>query len=188
MPVQPDTRRLAVVADLASYLTSTAFTALRGAANGLATLDGTGAVPAAQLPIGIGGFLAGKPTATSRASTITQAADPHLTLTLPTGLYRVEIMADFTGTGPRGGLVASGGGAVTDVGLPTRITSAGSGQNTVGLTNTLTLQATGTNHLIGTVRMTTAGVLAVQWTQSASSATATVLGAGAWLRADRISA
>jgi hypothetical protein len=190
MPVQPDTRRFAVVADLASYLSSAAFTALRGAPSGLATLGTDGTVPAAQLPIGLGGFYAAKAAATSRASTTTQTADPDLRLTLPAGLYRIETWLTFSGTGPAVRLTPDAGTATqqgdafrlqasTVASITTMFGSAAGNQLGAGI---------GTAQYTGIVRLSAPAVLGLYWAQTSASTTATVLSAGSWIKAERISA
>jgi hypothetical protein len=104
VPVQPDTRRLAVVADLAGYLPTTQ----KGAPSGLASLGADGKVPAGQLPPAAAVFSVAKSADTSRG-VAAMADDPHLLLTgLAAGTYQLTAGIFSAGAGMAGGLGLNG--------------------------------------------------------------------------------
>lgn len=185
MAVQPDTRRLAVLSDLAGFLTSAAFTALRGAPSGLATLGADGVLPAAQLPAGIGGSFAVKPADTSRASTTTQTDDPDLKLSLGAGLYSLELAVVNSGGTIANAKLGVTAGALTQLGAGVSVT--GTVLNAPAALGTLVQLGTGATRLWATVRLSSAAVLSLQWAQSTTSTTASTLAAGSWLRVQRLS-
>jgi len=137
---------------------------------------------------------------TSRASTTTITADPHLATTVVPGTYRIDAVLFYDAdsaadlklgwTAPSGttGIWWPGGsdssnttqaatarwGAVTDIGTGT-LPVAGIGSGTIV-----------TCRPVGTAIVTTAGTLALAWAQSASSATATVVRQNSWLSLRRI--
>ena len=153
-----------------------------------------------------GGFALGsnvekvKPGNTSRASTTTIAADPHLTVAVVAGTYRIDALlfydadsaadlklgwtapASTTGCWWPGGSDSSNTtqaattrwGALADIGTNT-LPVAGIGSGTI-----VTCRPT------GTAVVTTAGTLALAWAQNASSATATVVRQYSWLQLRRI--
>jgi hypothetical protein len=141
-----------------------------------------------------------KSVSTSRASTTTMAADPHLMLTVSPGTYKLDAFLMYDGdpaadlklgwTAPAGttGAWWPGGpdssmtalaweprwGVVSDVG-----------------TSTLPVGAQGAGVIVacrpvGTVVITTAGTFALMWAQQVSSATPTVLRGQSTLELRRI--
>lgn len=137
-----------------------------------------------------------KPATTPRASTTTLAADPDLTLTLPRpGTWAFELWLNYTG-GTLGSsdlkmaMVYSGTstfGVWGVSGINTSSTSAITANGRGIGTNTLTVGTSGatfyTVDIKGTVVISTTGTLALQWAQNTSSATATNLWQGCWMRA-----
>ena len=147
---------------------------------------------------------------TSRSSTTTYADDPHLTIAIPTtGLWRIELFAfataaDATG-GSKGQLAYSGtintGGrnyieyraGSQGVQYPSTLAvnnlrAGGSG----GFTASPFIISGTTNRSAGygvnlLLDVTGTGTLSFQWTQNASSATATIFPAGCFLTARRVS-
>jgi hypothetical protein len=153
-----------------------------------------------------GGFALGntvtarKSANTSRASTTTTSADPHLSFAVLPGTYTIDGVlfydadsaadlklgwtapASTTGAWWPGGsdssnttqAATSRWGALTDIGTNT-LPVAGIGSGTVV-----------TCRPVGTAVVTTAGTLALAWAQNASSATATVVRTNSWLQLRRI--
>ena len=147
---------------------------------------------------------------TSRSSTTTYADDPHLTIAIPTiGLWMVELMSFSTAADATGGMkaqLAFTGTVLTSgrnfstllignqgVQYPSilgfgAVRAGGSGGFTalpipiVAATNRTV--ASGINVLLD---ITATGTLSLQWAQNASSATATIVPAGCFMTARRIS-
>jgi hypothetical protein len=148
-----------------------------------------------------GGFAVGsfadriKTGNTSRFSTTTITADPHLAIPVVPGTYRIDAVLFFdadsaadlkigwtapastTGAWWPDGSDSSNTtqaatarwGALTDIGTST-LPVAGIGSGTIQACRP-----------VGTAVVTTAGTLALAWAQNASSATATVVRANSWL-------
>lgn len=141
-----------------------------------------------------------KTASTSRASTTTLAADPHLSVTLTPGTYRLDAFlmydgdaaadlklswsapAGTTGAWWPGGADSSAAaqassprwGALSDIGASSLPVGA------IGAGTILACRP------VGTVIITTAGVFALTWAQQAISATATILRGQSTLELRRI--
>lgn len=194
MPVQPDTRRFALMSDLPAYTPLTQ----RGVANGVATLDATGRVPTAQLGV-IPGVpqTASKPADTSRASTTTLTLDPDLAVTVAaTGTYLVQLHAAASSAGTGGLRIILGGTAAFTVPntsvfyKDTAISAAPSAQLGPGGSFVAYSSAgsfDGPFGLLGTVVVVTAvGTLGLSWAQGASNATGTIVKARSSLIVSRV--
>jgi hypothetical protein len=141
-----------------------------------------------------------KPVSTSRASTTTMAADPHLTVDVVAGTYTVDCFltydadnladlklgwvapASTTGAWWPGGSDSGNTtlAATTRWGAPADFTST-----------TLPVAGIGAGQIVacrpvGTAVVTTSGALALAWAQQASSATPTVVRGQSWLQVRRI--
>ncbi|MFF8829339.1 hypothetical protein [Streptomyces sp. NPDC015131] len=141
-----------------------------------------------------------KPISTSRASTTTLAADPHLTVTASPGTYKLDafLMYDADAAADlKLGWIAPAGttGAwwpgAADSGMAGLAASPRWGAVTDVGTTTLPLGAIGAGTIVaarpvGTVVITTAGTFALAWAQQASSATPTVLRGQSTLEMRRI--
>jgi hypothetical protein len=136
-----------------------------------------------------------KPAATPRASTTTVTNDTDLTISLPrAGTWAFEAWLNYTG-GTLGSsdlkltMAYSGTSTFGVWGLNGITTASTSGMNAGanGLTGTLAIGTSGgtffTADIKGLVVATTTGTLSLQWAQNTSSATATNLRQGCWLRA-----
>jgi hypothetical protein len=170
--------------------------AQKGVASGVASLGADGKVLTAQLPpAATTVLLAGKGVDTSRASTVTLAADPELTFAaVPVGTYVLEGMLS-AGFGPGNLNLALAGTATA-----TLTYAALGGKNTSGTADlpawawntAVARQAAGTSDLAaritvsGTLKVTVAGTVRLDWSQQSSNATATVLVAGSWLRLSKV--
>ncbi|MBB1253164.1 hypothetical protein H3146_07240 [Streptomyces sp. OF3] len=143
-----------------------------------------------------------KTTATDRTSTATLTADPDLTVELgAAAVYLVEM--HLLMGGPSGGLpttawsVPSGASGLKAVHGAGSTAVDGLGDNIVmragghGFGTAVTYgRRTVTTSLLyaietGVVTTTSAGTLALTWAQSASTATATRMGVGSWMRVTR---
>lgn len=154
--------------------------------------------------LGIGGMRAvRKPSDTSRSSTTTPTDDPALTITFPTiGDYLISAQCFFAAnTAGADCQIAFGGTAVGNLnwsaaGAHNSLTSGSAAQGEwiarVGSSTPIPFgnsQTAGveTGVIIqGSFQVTTAGTFTLQWAQQTSSATATILRTGSWLRAERI--
>ncbi|MEU7431094.1 hypothetical protein AB0B07_09585 [Streptomyces sioyaensis] len=163
--------------------------------------DGT-VVP---LALGAGAFsFARKSADTSRASTITLSADPHLTVPVATfSTYTVDAYLIYSG-GTLGDINVALAGPTSSDGSWSAVgygRSVPANVNTDGYTirmnpnSIASVQprsygadtADETLHMRGTLRTAgTAGSLAVQWSQAASDATATIMRTDSWLRVQRV--
>jgi hypothetical protein len=141
-----------------------------------------------------------KSVSTPRASTTTLEADPHLTLTVSPGTYKLDafLMYDADAaadlklgwSAPAGTTGAWWPGAA-DSGMAGLAASPRWGAVTDVGTTTLPLGAIGAGTIVaarpvGTVVITTAGIFALMWAQQASSATPTVLRGQSTLELRRI--
>ncbi len=138
-------------------------------------------------------FTVGKPGATSVVSNTTVAADPNLQIALPVvSVYSVEGWINDAGGTSSGGLKGclaysgSGTGYWAENGT-------GSSVNNIGLTafgTPASFQSAqtgqGSMSIYGTLSATTTGTLSFQWAQQGSDSTASLVGAGSWLRATRL--
>ncbi len=141
-----------------------------------------------------------KPAVTARTSTTTLAVDPDLALTIPrAGTWSFDVWLNYTG-GTLGssdlklsmqysGTSSFGVWGVNGINTTatSQITANG---NAVG-TNTLTVGTSGgtfyTADIHGQITVSTTGTLALYWAQNTSSATATNLRQGSYLRLKQIS-
>jgi hypothetical protein len=137
-----------------------------------------------------------KAASTARASTVTLAADPDLSYAIPfAGTYRVELdlqwIAAVAGAAPglqfelnfSGTLNGSAGNTLAVAGLYDN-TNTTNAQSSI----TLNVPATGislgmtvgqnTIRIAGTIQVTSAGTLSLQWAQNSSSANAVTLSQG----------
>lgn len=137
-----------------------------------------------------------KAAATSRASTVTLADDPDLVISIPrTGTWAYEVWLNYTG-----GVLGSSdlkvrmnysGTSSFDVfgvnGINTTATSQFNGSGGTAAGTGIALGTSGSTYytaqITGTVVATTTGNLSLQWSQNTSSATATNLRQGCWIRA-----
>ena len=140
-----------------------------------------------------------KPAPTSRASTTTLQNDPDLVIDLPrTGTWTFDIWLNYTG-GTLGasdlklGMTYSGTTTFAAWGV-NGITTAATNQLNAGgnsFTGSLVLGTSGgtffTGDIHGQVTVSTTGTLALQWAQNTSSATATNLRQGSYMRVYQIS-
>ncbi|MFE4367950.1 MULTISPECIES: collagen-like domain-containing protein [unclassified Streptomyces] len=153
-------------------------TTARATANGVASLDAAGLIPAAQIAENI----ALKSADTSRASTATLAADNHLVVpVVANATYAVEAVVVWTNGGGGMAIGWTGPSGATMVWTD----NDGAGMQTIGTTDTFSV-TTGTS-LKGALKTgTTAGSLTLRWAQGTSNAAATVLKSGCYLSARRI--
>ena len=141
-----------------------------------------------------------KSSSTSRSSTTTLAADPHLTMTLPAGTYLMDAFLMYDGdsaadlklgwTAPASTTGAWWPGGA-DSGIAALASSPRWGALSDITTSTLPVGALGAGTIlacrpVGTVITTTSGTFALMWAQQASSATATILRGQSWLQMRRI--
>lgn len=135
-----------------------------------------------------------KSTSTTRASTTSLTADPNLSLALGVaGIYSIEgWLNDANGS--------SSGGLQGTIAFSGTATSGGWAMNGVGTdVTTVSLTALGTAaemqsaqagkasmRLDGFLICTTAGALSFNWAQESSNSTASLVGAGSWLKATRL--
>jgi hypothetical protein len=163
--------------------------------------------PIVALPPGITpaafGYVVTSPTAVSRASTIVPVADPNLKINIPgPGIYFWDALLEFITTGASGatpGLnivpVFSGGmqdhfasdfqiiGSMNAVGIFSAGSfTTGAGAGTVFSYSLAGASALNALLLRGVFKATSPGVLSINWAQQTSSATATTLNAGSYLR------
>ncbi|MFD9515954.1 hypothetical protein [Streptomyces sp. NPDC059979] len=137
---------------------------------------------------------------TSRTSTTTLAADPHLALNVSaSATYLVDGFIDYDGAFGAGGLKVDftlPAGAVLRWGLLGNVVADTTQKYASNTADTGSLTAgtygTGGTHTAGTLRgyltvAGTAGALTMRWAQNASNATATTVYAGSWIRLERYS-
>lgn len=159
-----------------------------GVAGGVATLGGDGKVPAGQLPAATSAPMSVvKTTTTSRASTITPAADPDLAFatTVQPGSYKLDAVLLFAVAPGRYKL--TGTAVATAVGITV-------GANDAGNTNFRNVpwgseyggQQGQAQSITGTLIVTTAGTVRLDWAQWTANATAVELRAGSYLRLERL--
>lgn len=147
-----------------------------------------------------------KLVATNRVSTIVAAADPELQITIPgPGTYVFDALCEFITTGASGatpGVVVTpafsgafrdntGGsfsiiGNMNATGVDNFGSMNGSGSGAAGL-SAVAYSLAGTSALNtimfrGVFKATEAGILSINWAQQTSSATATTLNAGSYIR------
>jgi hypothetical protein len=141
-----------------------------------------------------------KSASTSRASTTTVAADPHLTMTLSVGTYLLDSLLMYDGDAAADlklGWIAPAGttGAWWPGGADSSVAALASTPRWGALsditTSTIPVGAVGAGTImacrpVGTVVITTAGTFALAWAQNASSATPTVLRGQSTLQMRRI--
>lgn len=195
MPVQPDTRRLAVVSDLTAFVPLTQ----KGAASGVATLGTDGRLPVAQLPVVGSTVLAHKATATSGRTTVTTGwaagtNDPDLMLPVVVGRYLVELCLHATLPTANYGARIGGTATATQLGPGRRdffqggnplVGSRDSALLTTGVSSAL--DSTGATWMLtAAVTVTAAGNLGAQWGTSNATYAAALL-EGSWLRLTRLS-
>lgn len=136
-----------------------------------------------------------KGNTTSRASTTSVTADPDLSVTLPlTGTYTIEgWLHDGTGTSSGGlkGEISFSGTAVNGYWA---MEGSGTGVTAVGLTalgTAVEMQSAqtgvGSMRLSGTLQVSAVGTVTFLWAQNSSNSTASVVGAGSWLKLTRLS-
>jgi hypothetical protein len=161
----------------------------KAAPNGVATLDSSGLVPVAQLPI-LGAY---KATTTSRASTATLTLDPDLAVTVVPGTYWIELET-YSSTGA-GGLAWTFGGTATYT-VPANAVQwfwTGSAQPPTVASLTPGTAAGGVpSSQLAAVRIslpvvvTAGGTVAFVWAQSTSNASPCTVNAGARMRAQKL--
>lgn len=141
-----------------------------------------------------------KPLSTSRASTTTLAADPHLSVTLSPGTYSIDAFLMYDGdaaadlklswTAPAGTTGAWWpGGPDSSVAAQASLPRWGA-LSDIG-TSSLPVGAIGAGTIVtcrpvGTAVVVTAGTVALTWAQQTTSATATILRGQSTLRLQRI--
>lgn len=141
-----------------------------------------------------------KSASTSRASTATVTADPHLTMTLSVGTYvldallmydadaAVDLKLGWIGPASTTGAWWPGG---ADSGAAGLASSPRWGALADITTSTIPVGAVGAGTImacrpVGTVIIATAGTFALAWAQNSGSATPTVLRGQSWLQLRRI--
>lgn len=176
-----------------------------GTASRDVTLNRTGtgvlSVGGSLVMTGVGQSLTAYKTAdTSRTSTATATADPHLSIAIPSaGTWEISGVLSYLALGPGGGdmkftftfsgtVTAASSWWVSGGVLPTSISAVNAGVIPIGTTTPV---GGDTTILVGaqpdgTLTCTTSGTLAVSWAQNTSTATATTLKAGSRIRATRI--
>lgn len=192
MPVQPDDRRFALLSDFASYVSTAALTALRGAPSGLATLGADGKVPTAQLPtIGAPLYTVLAASGTSVASTSTYTAAGLAVTAVPAGTYAVDLDAAVTAATSGSANLTLTGGATWRATLvsvsPVAGNSNGVGISAAGAAPAAGL-AVGTTvgvRVAGTVTLTAAGDIGVSLKAGATTG-AVNLREGSLLRLTRV--
>lgn len=151
--------------------------------------------------VAIGEVVAARKSAsTSRASTATVTADPHLTMTLSVGTYLLDALlmydADAAADLKLGWIgPASTTGAWWPGGADSSAAALASSPRWGALsditTSTIPVGALGAGTImacrpVGTVIIATAGTFALAWAQNSGSATPTVLRGQSWLQLRRI--
>lgn len=140
-------------------------------------------------------FTAVKAALSSIASSTAIAPDADLTVAIPaTGTWLVEAwLNDATGTSA-GGLQAQISYTGTFSNAKWAMNGNGSGVTAVALTTVNSAaqfqsaqSGTGSMKVDGMVQATTTGSISFSWAQHSSNVTASVLGAGSWLRVTRLS-
>lgn len=138
-----------------------------------------------------------KSASTGRSSTTTLADDPHLLIALTVGTWSVECWVPIWATsGGTQGYKCTFAFSGTQTNFSA---SHHGGGGTAFLTSVLTPPTAATNTSIttlsatpdwvrshGTITVTVAGNLSLQWAQNSSDASATNVGIGGWLRAIRV--
>ncbi|MFH8804045.1 hypothetical protein ACH4F6_31405 [Streptomyces sp. NPDC017936] len=141
-----------------------------------------------------------KPSSTSRASTATVSADPHLTMTLSPGTYLLDALLMYDGDAAADlklGWIAPAGttGAWWPGGADSSVAALASTPRWGALsditTSTIPVGAVGAGTImacrpVGTVIITTAGAFALAWAQNSGSATPTILRGQSTLQMRRI--
>jgi len=162
--------------------------------------DGTGTKGFFPVSTTGGSFIA-KPADTSRASVTVPAVDPDLTVSLVAGTYEIELMLGYnTQVSAGGGLAVNldmasgliGNNQLTCVGTihTTNFSSgfnltSGGGSPQWAAGNGATMSRGGI-FVKGYVVVTATDTLRVRWAQQGSSATATVVSAGSYLKTNKI--
>ncbi|MET9126908.1 hypothetical protein [Streptomyces sp. NPDC004528] len=149
---------------------------LLGAASGVAQLGTDSRILPGQTQTRI----VTKASDTAITSNATPASDPHLTMSVAVGTYDVECVAVWT---------TGGGGLKATWSAPSGSTMVWTDNDGVGVatpTGTVSFTSTTGTTLKGTLVVTTAGNLTLQWSQSSSNASATTMKAGASLKLSRV--
>jgi hypothetical protein len=139
-------------------------------------------------------FYAVKAATTSRASTTTVTIDPDLQVSIPAGSYSVEgWLNDARGTssgGLKGNISFSGTITTGNWGM----TGSGTAVTPVALslfaaTGEMQSAQSGVGNMLlsGGLQCSTGGTIGFYWAQQSSNATASVVGAGSYLRVTRLS-
>lgn len=200
---------IAAAASTADAAASTANAAIpaaqKGVANGVASLDSTGNVPATQLanaPTTI--LTAAKKNNTARSSTTAYSLDPELTLTLPVGTYLIETTFWTQGAAYATMFAVGGTAVMTGLGYASMTAFENNGQSgrnaymstspgSNSLLNAGWLAGDASNTTLATqvtasqvIQVTTAGTIGLSWTQNTSSSFANTVFAGSFFRATKI--
>ena len=177
-------------------------TVQKGQPSGLASLDATGKVPAAQIPVQVGqAVYAVKLADTARANTVTKTGDPDLFLPLSAGMYLLEQLVyawhpNTAAARPQFSATVSAGtytqyGAIL---LNVYSSPAVLSHYSAAPWPTAAFNGNGTDANTGAMLMTTmarfsaAATFTLTWAQATSNATPAVVGAGSWMRATKIAA
>ena len=143
--------------------------------------------------------VARKTANTSRASTTTPTADPHLTIAVAPGTYQVDSLVLYQAaetadlrlgwTTPSGTSGAWWPGGSDSGNTTFAATTRWGARNEVD--STLPVAGVGAGNImacrpVGTLIVTSAGSVALAWAQQASSTTATILHVDSWLQLRRI--
>jgi len=144
-------------------------------------------------------YRAYKTASTSRNNTITLTADPHLTFTVVTGVYIIDAWLNFnnavTGTQGLQFVLSNSGGfgspnswtyAGVVNGTPDTRTNPDSTSSSVIQFDDVTTVSLGDWVRLTGVVNATAGTVAIEWSQQASSANFTTMLIGSWLEFRRI--
>lgn len=141
-----------------------------------------------------------KTASTTRSSTVTITADPHLSVTVPSaGWYQIELMVYFqcTTTGTQGIKFQFGGtathSATGDRGQVYQMLNGAasveaSGRSTLSFYHIATVVTSGADylHYVGAAQFTGAGTFLLNWAQEVSNANATSMLDGSYLILRRI--
>jgi hypothetical protein len=139
-------------------------------------------------------MLAGKAVDTSRASTVTLTADPELVLTVAIGVYVLEGRIYASGAGDLSMALTGTATATTPQSFWGGAVPAGTvGPAALTWGSTVTRDSSGNAvaadmpvSVTGTLKVTAAGTVRIDWAQQTSNAAATSLLAGSWLRLTKI--